>query len=148
MIPQRTILRASERAGQPLRSPVLRSTIQRRFASGEGVKLTGPADNAFNRERQAVKQHAAATSGAPLAEAINLVNFATDSKCREKSTDLQRPSVTIPCLIIASVNAYNLWTEHWEHWAHEPPLEERPEYPYQNIRTKNYIWKDGDKTLL
>ena len=81
----------------------------------------------------------------PLAEAINLVNFATDSKCREKSTDLQRPSVTIPCLIIASVNAYNLWTEHWEHWAHEPPLEERPEYPYQNIRTKNYIWKDGDK---
>ena len=64
MIPQRTILRASERAGQPLRSPVLRSTIQRRFASGEGVKLTGPADNAFNRERQAVKQHAAATSGA------------------------------------------------------------------------------------
>lgn len=51
----------------------------------------------------------------------------------------------IPCLVIASVNAYNLWTEHWEHWEHMPPLEERVEYPYQNIRTKNFPWGDGDK---
>jgi len=51
-------------------------------------------------------------------------------------------------LIIASVNAWNLWTEHWEHWDHMPPLEERVEYPYQNIRTKNYPWGDGDKTLF
>ena len=29
-----------------------------------------------------------------------------------------------------------------------PPLEERVEYPYQNIRSKNYPWGDGDKTLL
>jgi len=26
-----------------------------------------------------------------------------------------------------------------------PPLEERVEYPYQNIRTKNFTWGDGDK---
>ena len=26
-----------------------------------------------------------------------------------------------------------------------PPLEERTEYAYQNIRTKNYQWGDGDK---
>jgi hypothetical protein len=26
-----------------------------------------------------------------------------------------------------------------------PPLEERVEYSYQNIRTKNYGWGDGDK---
>ncbi len=26
-----------------------------------------------------------------------------------------------------------------------PPLEERTEYPYQNIRTKNFCWGDGDK---
>ena len=26
-----------------------------------------------------------------------------------------------------------------------PPLEERVEYPYQNIRVKNYPWGDGDK---
>ncbi len=57
-------------------------------------------------------------------------------------------SVTIPCLIIAGINAKNLWDEHWEHWEHMPPLEERPEYPYQNIRVKNYFWGDGDKTLL
>jgi len=29
-----------------------------------------------------------------------------------------------------------------------PPPEERVEYPYQNIRTKNFPWGDGDKTLL
>ncbi|GKT95186.1 cytochrome C oxidase subunit [Colletotrichum tofieldiae] len=28
------------------------------------------------------------------------------------------------------------------------PLEERVEYPYQNIRTKNYQWGDGDKTIF
>jgi hypothetical protein len=27
-------------------------------------------------------------------------------------------------------------------------LEERPEYPYQNIRTKNFFWGDGDKVRL
>jgi hypothetical protein len=26
-----------------------------------------------------------------------------------------------------------------------PPLEERTEYPYQNIRVKNYPWGDGDQ---
>ncbi len=61
MFPQRTFLRASQRATQQLRSPVLRANLQRRFASTE--KLSGPADNAFNRERQAVKHHAAETSG-------------------------------------------------------------------------------------
>lgn len=57
-------------------------------------------------------------------------------------------SVVIPCLILASVNAYNLWNEHWEHWEHMPPLEERVEYPYQNIRSRNFFWGDGDKTAF
>jgi cytochrome c oxidase subunit 6a len=65
---------------------------------------------------------------------------------RGREADLN--SVTIPALIIASVNAYNLWNEHWAHWEHMPPLEERPEYPYQNIRTKNFFWGDGDKVSL
>lgn len=51
----------------------------------------------------------------------------------------------IPSVILASVNAYRLWTEHWEHVAHGPALEDKPEYPFQNIRTKNYFWGDGDK---
>ena len=50
-----------------------------------------------------------------------------------------------PCLLLAGYNAYTLWNEHWEHWSHMPPLEERVEYPYQNIRTRNFPWGDGDK---
>lgn len=53
--------------------------------------------------------------------------------------------VVIPAVILSSLNAKNLWDAHWEHWSHLPPLEERPEYPYQNIRSKNYFWGDGDK---
>lgn len=78
-----------------------------------------------------------------VAEAVNLV---TSRYTRpERKTKLTCASATIPCLIIASVNAYNLWNEHWEHWEHQGPLEERTQYPYQNIRTKKYFWGDGDK---
>jgi cytochrome c oxidase subunit 6a len=54
-------------------------------------------------------------------------------------------SAVVPALAISGANAYWLWTEHWEHWNHLPPLPERTEYPYQNIRTKNFQWGDGDK---
>lgn len=40
-----------------------RTAVQRRFASEEMPKLTGAADNAFNRERMAVKQHAGESAG-------------------------------------------------------------------------------------
>jgi len=50
--------------------------------------------------------------------------------------------------MVAGVNAWRLWNEHWEHVAHGPSLEEKPEYPYQNIRTKNYFWGDGDKVSV
>lgn len=89
--------------------------------------LTGNADNAFNRERAAVKVHA------------------------EASADLWRKLslyVVPPCIVWATINAWNLWNEHWEHWEHMPPLEERVQYSYQNVRTKNFFWGDGDKTLL
>ncbi|KAL8722248.1 MAG: hypothetical protein Q9225_001235 [Loekoesia sp. 1 TL-2023] len=108
-------------------TPSVRSTVQRRLASSEMPKLTGAADNAFNRERMAVKQHAAASS------------------------DLWRKLclyVAVPALILASINAWNLWNEHWEHWEHLPPLEDRVEYDYMNIRTKKFFWGDGDKTLF
>jgi len=58
---------------------------------------------------------------------------------------LTETSVTIPALILASINAKNLWDEHWEHEKHKPPLEDRVAYSYQNIRTKAYFWGDGDK---
>ncbi|CAF9909366.1 MAG: Cytochrome c oxidase subunit 6A, mitochondrial [Heterodermia speciosa] len=107
---------------------ILRNTPQRRLASSEGQPpLTGAADNAFNRERRAVKLHAA------------------------ESSDLWRKLmiyVTLPCLLLAALNAKNLWDEHWEHEKHRPPLEERVQYSYQNIRTKAFPWGDGDKTLF
>ncbi|KAI4124130.1 MAG: hypothetical protein LQ338_004976 [Usnochroma carphineum] len=119
---QRQILQRS--LASPIRhafTPSIRSTVPRRFASDEMPKLTGAADNAFNRERMAVKQHAKASSG-------------TNTR-----------SVAVPALILSAINAKNLWDEHWEHWKHLPPLEERVEYPYMNIRTKKFFWGDGDK---
>ncbi|KAK7414155.1 hypothetical protein QQX98_006941 [Neonectria punicea] len=78
-------------------------------------------ENAFVKERQHIKEHAKGT------------------------TDC---SGVGPCLIAAGANAYWLWNEHWDHWNHMPPLEERTEYSYQNIRSKNYQWGEGDKTLF
>ncbi|KAG4426879.1 hypothetical protein IFR05_017638 [Cadophora sp. M221] len=62
MFPQRTALQASQRFAAQLRSPAIRTPFQRRFASTESSAFHGAEDNAFNRERQAVKDHAAATS--------------------------------------------------------------------------------------
>ncbi|KAK4211824.1 putative cytochrome c oxidase subunit protein [Rhypophila sp. PSN 637] len=97
----------------------IRAPVQRRFASS--------TENAFVKERQEVKHHA------------------------HQTTDLWRKIsvyAVVPAMILAGLNAYSLWNEHWEHWSHMPPLEERVQYPYQNIRTKNYQWGDGDKTLF
>ncbi|KAL9609963.1 MAG: hypothetical protein Q9167_005291, partial [Letrouitia subvulpina] len=105
---------------------VLRTPLQTRLASTE-IKLEGVYDNEFNRQRLAVKKHAA------------------------ESADLWRKLciyVCIPAVVLAGLNAWNLWNEHWEHWEHMPPLEERIQYPYMNIRTKKFFWGDGDKTLL
>ncbi|KAI0162199.1 cytochrome c oxidase-like protein [Xylariaceae sp. FL1272] len=119
MLPTRQITRATPRLAAQLRAPAVRSTLQRRLAS--------TSDNAFVKEREAVKHHAEATT--ELWRKISLYGVP-------------------PCLLLAGYNAYAQWNEHWEHWEHMPPLEERIEYPYQNIRTKNYPWGDGDKTLF
>lgn len=56
MLSRQALLRA--------RIPALRNAVQRRFASTDGLpKLEGAMDNAFNRERQAVKAHAAKSAG-------------------------------------------------------------------------------------
>ncbi|CAL5866534.1 uncharacterized protein PFLUO_LOCUS743 [Penicillium psychrofluorescens] len=127
MFTQRPIARLSQRAAQQLRSAPVRSTVQRRFNSSNAEVPSWAADNAFNQERESVKHHAASTSGLWLKLSIFAV---------------------IPCLIGGSINAYNLWNEHWEHWDHMPALEERTEYPYQNIRVKNFPFGDGDKTIF
>ncbi|KAL8985551.1 MAG: hypothetical protein Q9205_000752 [Flavoplaca limonia] len=62
MVRQQLLQRASALMTRHALQPYLRNTAQRRLASGEMPKLTGAADNAFNRERMAVKQHAASSS--------------------------------------------------------------------------------------
>lgn len=59
MFSSRSIIRAAA----PLRSQTVRQAIQKRLAHAEAKLPAGVQDNAFNRERQAVKDHAAATSG-------------------------------------------------------------------------------------
>lgn len=66
MLSQQFIARAGQRIA---RQPAVRSAFRRNYASqgtaqGAGEHgFQGAADNAFNRERAAVKQHAAETSG-------------------------------------------------------------------------------------
>ncbi|KAF5649579.1 cytochrome c oxidase subunit 6a [Fusarium sp. NRRL 25303] len=132
--------RAATRATAQLRAP-----LQRRFAS--------TAENEFIKERQHIKEHAAGTTGkstsddAELGQLEALDVVADDGQSCGRRSPSNRSGVA-PCLIAAGANAYWLWNEHWEHWNHMPPLEERTEYPYQNIRTKNYQWGNGDKTLF
>ncbi|KAI6951509.1 hypothetical protein KC348_g3 [Hortaea werneckii] len=142
-------LRTFQRA---TRAPAFRQTLQRRFASAEqgpsGIGAQGvdgaAMKNAFNSERAAVKEHAAATSGLGIFHALTrLFSFLITDLWRKLSI-----YIVIPAIAIAGANAYRLWVEHWEHKSHEPPLEEQPEYPYQNIRTKNFFWGDGDKGSL
>lgn len=51
------------RAAKQLRSPILRQLGRRQLHGAGQSGFQGAADNAFNRERAAVKDHAAATSG-------------------------------------------------------------------------------------
>ena len=64
MLSQRLMSRAAGRVLPSLRYGRGGSKLQRRFASGGKTELPeGLPDNEFNRERAAVKAHAAATSG-------------------------------------------------------------------------------------
>ena len=83
MLSQRSFLRAPQRLSVQTRPSPIRSPFQRRFAHSDGPQLTGAADNAFNRERQAVKAHAAATSG-------KKVYFNTVHSCTDHDSDTWR----------------------------------------------------------
>ncbi|KAF2245127.1 COX6A-domain-containing protein [Trematosphaeria pertusa] len=122
MFAQRALVRASPR----LR--LARAPLRRRMYSSESPKqFAGAEDNEFNRERARIQEHAAESG-----------------EFWRKLTLF----VAVPCLLVAGVNAKLRWDAHWEHKAHDVPIEEKPEYSYQNIRTKNFFWGDGDKTLF
>lgn len=99
------------------------------------------------------KQYAnTSTSNRHMAQRLHLVRptnrpFTRLSQDMQTGSILTSHSIVIPCLIVAAINAWRLWDEHWEHKSHEP-IEERVEYPYMNIRTKNFFWGDGDKVRL
>ncbi|KAF2397502.1 cytochrome c oxidase subunit VIa [Trichodelitschia bisporula] len=119
----RTLLGTARRV--PVKSQLIRSG-NRTYSSAE-TNLHGAQDNAFNRERAAVKQHAADSSGLWRKLSIYAV---------------------VPALLLAGANAYKLWHEHWEHESHRPPPSERPQYEYLNLRAKAFPWGNGDKTLF
>ncbi|KAL9115440.1 MAG: hypothetical protein Q9227_000761 [Pyrenula ochraceoflavens] len=84
---------AGLRLGRQIRPSQLRNTVQRRFDSSTPTKqvpssssagsgpLKGAEDNAFNRERRAVKEHAAATSAWSSLVSGAMVNRTLDSEC-------------------------------------------------------------------
>lgn len=89
MLPRSSMLHTLKLAGRQGQPSILRSTLQRRFASGEPAKLVGPMDNAFNRERLAVKHHAAQSAGnSPLKSQASRTSYADNIKFRSLAETL------------------------------------------------------------
>jgi len=81
--------------------------------------------------------------------------FALDRKAvkdhAHQTADLWRKVtlyIAVPAVILTCLNAYKLHCVHQNHVVHGPLPEEKIEFPYQNIRVKNFPWGDGDKTLF
>jgi cytochrome c oxidase subunit 6a len=59
--------------------------------------------------------------------------------------------VCFPAIILAAINTYYVEAAHAEHREHESHMnfdELPPEMAYQNYRTKDFFWGDGDKTAF
>ncbi|CAH6720032.1 cytochrome c oxidase subunit 13, mitochondrial [[Candida] jaroonii] len=59
--------------------------------------------------------------------------------------------VAVPALIATAIPVINIelkHAKHREHLAHLPDEEWPVQYDYQNIRSRNFWWGDGDKTLF
>ncbi|KAH3667784.1 hypothetical protein WICMUC_005316 [Wickerhamomyces mucosus] len=59
--------------------------------------------------------------------------------------------IAAPAVIATAINTYFVEVEHAhhrEHLAHVSDEEWPVQYDFQNIRTKNFFWGDGDKTLF
>ncbi|GJD03870.1 putative cytochrome c oxidase subunit VIa [Colletotrichum higginsianum] len=177
---QRQLLAAAARAA---RAPATRSTVQRRFAS--------TTDNAFIREREAAKHHAAGTTGSfsvafisypsiaypvcetPTQEFLSASDYEHIGIGRETHVTLSergvwfrgsirqeilRPDRNADEMFLCTAPASRPWPRRRQRLRPleralgalepPPPLEERVEYSYQNIRTKNYQWGNGDKTIF
>ncbi|KAF2034415.1 COX6A-domain-containing protein [Setomelanomma holmii] len=129
MLAQRMLARSAPRMALRAQraTPLRASRTTRNYSSESPKEFAGAEDNEFNRERARIAEHA----------------YESGEFWRKLTL-----YVAVPCLIVATVNAKLRWDAHWEHVAHDTPKEDKPEYAYQNIRTKNYFWGDGDKTLF
>jgi len=59
--------------------------------------------------------------------------------------------VAAPAIVATAINTYLVEAEHArhrEHLAHVSDEEWPVQYDFQNIRSKNFFWGDGDKTLF
>lgn len=85
--------------------------------------------------RQTARQRlVSSSSGGPRAASEPANQQTTRKTAGQKANNTFLHSGVGPAILAAAANAYYLWNEHWEHWSHMPPLEERVEYSYQNIR--------------
>ncbi|KAH8159911.1 hypothetical protein CIB48_g8335 [Xylaria polymorpha] len=143
MVFQRQILRATPRLTAQLRRsrPPLHHPAPSRFHREPNSGARSPSSK--RSLSSFIYLDDACQISQPMRSPIRTITGIYDDRIRSYPY-----GAVVPCMILAGVNAYNLWSEHWEHWSHLPPLEERTEYPYQNIRSKNFPWGDGDKTLF
>ncbi|KAK9367620.1 cytochrome c oxidase, subunit VIa [Lipomyces kononenkoae] len=85
----------------------------------------------FVDEQKAIHHHAASTA----------------SMWYKVSLYVALPLVTLS--LIRSIKQESEHIAHVKHHAHEEEPEDlSPEFPYQNIRRKDFFWGDGDKTLF
>lgn len=59
--------------------------------------------------------------------------------------------IAFPAIAATAINTYIIemkHAKHREHLAHVPDSEWPVQYDYMNIRSKNFFWGDGDKTLF
>lgn len=93
-------------------------------------KANAQAGKAFAEHLTAVEHHAAGTAG--LWKRISFF-------------------IALPAIGLTAINTYFVEVAHAHHREHMSKLtdDEWPvEYEFQNIRSKDYFWGDGDKTLF
>ncbi|KAG5363781.1 Cytochrome c oxidase subunit 6A [Yarrowia sp. B02] len=129
-------LRRVARPTTALRAPTLRNTTRNINQKVEEVLKDGPykinkaGAEAYEAEYVATEKHAAHTSA--LWRKISIY-------------------ICTPVILATCVNTYFVEAAHAEHREHLSHLSEEdfpPEYEFQNVRTKNFFWGDGDKTLF
>lgn len=86
-------------------------------------------------------------------EAFKAQLKATEHHARDTTALWKKISIFIagPAILATAINTYFVEAEHAEHRKHLAHVSDEDwpvQYDYQNIRTKNFFWGDGDKTLF